>query len=395
MNSREIKFRTRVRRKIKDIILTIGSYFIPKKKNYFVFLPVLDRQSFSGNIRSLITYINQYHPEIETKLITQSKRTKLEAESEGIQTIHSKTRKVFWNLLRAKYIFIDAHTEMFMYGRFAFIQLWHGSGFKNVGCMWENSPTREKRRKALYKKVYSKCKIVLATSESDAKKQNLSFQTNRSTITGYPRNDIFFNNQKSINNLKKKYNMEGYKKIITYAPTHRDSKTLDYENKKTIQPFSDSFWRQIQMYLEESNSVFIIKKHPSDNLFQAPKNYPNIFDLTSKASTTEEILQITDLLISDYSSIITDFAITKKPILIYAYDLNQYTKNVRSLYYDIKKVLPKPFIKNEDELLIKIINDAWQNDPITQQSYKDFRSMFHKYLDGHSSKRVMDEVLKL
>src|SRR5699024_4605719 len=146
---------------------------------------------------------------------------------------------------------------------------------------------------------------------------------------------------------------------------------------------------------EANNAVFVVKKHPWDRHLKVPQNLKNIIDLTHEIADVQELLVITDSLITDYSGIMTDFAITGRPILLYTYDLEEYLANCRTFYYDIKEILPKPFIYEEKELLDKIKDSAWQQDPEVQESYKKFQQKFHQYLDGNSSKRVMEEIKKL
>ena len=107
------------------------------------------------------------------------------------------------------------------------------------------------------------------------------------------------------------------------------------------------------------------------------------------------LLLITDVLISDYSSISTDFVLTGRPIFIYAYDLQDYMNNCRSIYYNITEVLPQPFLHTDMELLAAIKDENFSDKPITKASYNKFQTLFHKYLDGNSSNRVVEEVLKL
>lgn len=132
-----------------------------------------------------------------------------------------------------------------------------------------------------------------------------------------------------------------------------------------------------------------------DRFFNVPNHYSNIRDFSLIVNETQELLVITNLLITDYSSISTDFSITERPILIYAYDIKEYTKTCRDMHYDIETILPKPFIYTEDGLLDAIQDKNWNDNLEVQESYRNFRSIFHHYLDGDSSKRVMEKVLKL
>lgn len=359
------------------------SLFIPKKKEYYAFRLFHDPDHFSGNIKALMTYIKTINTSVEIVLLTNRKAVVEAAKSSGIAVKTSFLGRL-WATLRAQYLIIDSYTGLYRFGNFSLVQLGHGAGYKNIGLLRDDlSPKRRER----LKKIYQNYKLVITTSESNLKKKNASFAVNTGVITGLPRNDVFFENNKAkITQLKQKLAVQQYFKIITYAPTFRDFQT----NK----PFTDSFWTALQGELEKQNAVFIIKKHPWDELLEIPDIYKNIKDV-SKALTAEELLLLADLLITDYSSIATDFALTGKPILIYAYDLAEYKKHCRSIYYELETVLPEPFLIEETDLLDKIKNLDWCKDSDVKERYVRFQKEFHLYLDGHSSERVFQEIQKL
>lgn len=357
------------------------SYIIPKKKDYYAFFPtVYTKGEFYGNVKALMSYIAQNHSEIETVLLSLDKGVIQKAQSNDFATKRT-ILGITWASLRAEHILINTATAGdFRIGRFSIIQLWHGSGFKEVGLLRPDYKYQVDRLKLNFKKF----KLIISTSKSDAKKQNTSFNSTAAVVTGYPRNDLFFQDKSHFNDLKIKYGLKKYNRIISYTPTFRDYKSPT--------PFSEVFYQNLQSFLEKSNTVFIIKKHPADKFFKFPETFKNIQDLSHKFSNTQELLLITDLLISDYSSIITDFALTKKPILIYPYDLKQYKEKSRPMYYDIEKILPQPFIKDENDLLEKLKDESWMKTPLAINSYENFVQTFHQYLDGNSSKRVMEAL---
>lgn len=365
-------------------IRAIASYFIPKKKGYYAFFPILYKREFAGNIKALMLYAAQNHKEIKTVLLSKDKNVIHEAQIHGLNT-KDTTFGMMWANLRAEHILVDTSTTgHFRRGKFSLIQLWHGSGFKEV--VLQNSHLTNRQRKEL-ELINKKYKIIAATSECDAKKQNISFNSNTAVITGYPRNDVFFGDKSHFIDLKVKYNLDKYDKIIAYIPTFRDLEPLP--------PFSEDFYRKLQSLLEENNAAFVVKKHPADKFLEIPENLQNIKDLSHEFADVQELLLITDVLISDYSSIITDFALTRKPILIYSYDLEQYMEICRPLYYDIEEVLPQPFIKDENDLLEKLKDESWAKTPEAINSYENFIKTFHQYLDGNSSQRVMEAIKKL
>lgn len=361
------------------------SYLIPIKRNYFAFYPIHDLTKLSGNLRALIIYLKEHHEDIELVVITNNKEVKNEAKRLEIKS--SSTFFGFtWTLLRTKFVFIDSNWFPYLLSpKLAVIQLWHGVGFKNIALLDDNLTDENEKNKFLA--YYSQYSLLISSSEVDFKKKKESFHSPHIAITGSPRNDVFFSSYSYFEEIKKKYQLESYSKIITYAPTFRDFKTKN--------PFSIEFWESLQEHLKKTNQLFVVKKHPMDQHLKVPIDCPNIKDLSEVVSDTQELLLITDILISDYSSISTDFALTGRPIITYAYDLEAYKNNCRSMYYDLYEILPRPFVYTEGELIEKIKNTEWTKDKYYIEEYDKFKEIFHKYIDGDSSRRVMNEVQKL
>lgn len=367
------------------LILRIFSYVIPKREGKLVFQQRHNLNQFSGNIKALVLYAHKNYKNGNIYVVSDRKSLYKEVAEYGIPVIGNKLSS-YWHILRAELLIIDSSATKYAGWNLKIVQLWHGTGFKNIGLL-QDSINSEEYKFLKFKKHYSQYKLVIATSEDDQRRKKESFDISNVVITGSPRNDVFFEGENYIGALKNKYEMATFNRIISYTPTFRDF--------ETSAPFSGSFWSRLNDYLVGTNSLFIVKKHPWDKYLDVPKEYSNIKDLSKVFVDVQELLLITDFLISDYSSITVDFSITTKPILLYVYDLEIYLKTCRSMYYDIERTLPKPFVQNEEELLEGIIENGWLNNPQVRQRYKHFRNKFHKYLDGNSSERVMNEIIRL
>lgn len=97
--------------------------------------------------------------------------------------------------------------------------------------------------------------------------------------------------------------------------------------------------------------------------------------------------EMADVLITDYSSVFFDYAILKRPIYFYMYDLEEYANDLRGFYLDIYKDLPGVIYREEDKMLQSIFNDEFDFDHL-----KEFNSYFNNKEDGYASKRVVDIV---
>src|SRR5690625_304182 len=368
-----------------SVLIQLMSWVVPKKKGLIVFRQLHNPNQFTGNIKALMLCMAENFPEFQPILISHNLKLLKEAEKLNIKVEQSRLPTIKL-LLRAQHIVLDVPDPMLSSGRFSIIQAWHGTGFKNIGILHNPKNEDQKAYAKRQQKHHQNDKIIVTTSSADAKKKARSFGTNNTVITGLPRNDIFFSQKSSIGKIKTKYSLSSYDKIISYTPTYRD-----YE---TAPPFSEDAWQRLNEILKKQNKVFVVKKHPWDTLIKVPNNHSNILDLSDKIEDVQELLLITDLLISDYSSIVTDFAITGKPILFYMYDFELYKKG-RSIYYDLEKILPKPFAYNEEDLLSKLLDQSWMDSHEYTKSYSNFQETFHFHKDGESCRRVIKEIKKL
>ena len=102
-----------------------------------------------------------------------------------------------------------------------------------------------------------------------------------------------------------------------------------------------------------------------------------------------ELYAISDIMITDYSSVFFDYSILNRPILFYMYDLNEYKDELRGFYLDIYKDLPGPIIENEDELLNNLITGKYKE---FEERRKEFINRFNYLDDGKAAKRVIELI---
>ena len=113
--------------------------------------------------------------------------------------------------------------------------------------------------------------------------------------------------------------------------------------------------------------------------------YVDVSDFESE----QELMLISDIMITDYSSIMIEYAILNRPIIFFTYDLDSYLANERGFYYDFKTTVPGPIVYTSDELI-----DVIRNDDFDKSKISEFvRTQFDE-IDGQSSKRVVDYLLK-
>jgi CDP-glycerol glycerophosphotransferase (TagB/SpsB family) len=237
---------------------------------------------------------------------------------------------------------------------------WHGIGFKKIGVIADKffrgkNFLREKIMYYIQKSRYQKYYLILATSETDKKRKVECFKNNNVKILGYPRTDFLI--EKIFKQKKIKY------KKILYAPTYR-------EKNYSLIPFDKSFLKGLNKKLKKNNLTLLIKRHPKDSRIFLDKKYSNIKDITDKTSDIQEVLLRVDKLITDYSSVVTDFILTKKPVIFYIYDKEKYLSECSNFYYDFFKIAPGPLVKKKENLYRYIINDSWFKNKKYQKNIK-------------------------
>lgn len=371
---------------ILQIILIILSYLIPKNNNLLIFWS-WNWKSFKWNTKYLYLYWLK-NTDYSIYFLTKNKEIISILKNKKVLNIYSI--KAFFTILRAKYIFIEQSTKdisymWFLVWNFSIVQTWHWIPLKNIELPDSKNIFRNIFN-FLLKKEFRSYNFLIWTSNFTNNIFKKVFNNQNIFITWYPRNDIFFNKNLLLDDIYNKLNLSWYKKIITYAPTFRD--TWD------LKPFSQDFLDKLNTFCIENNYLFLLKLHPFDKSKNLSiNNFKNIINL-DKTTDLQELLVNTDILITDYSSVFFDFMITKKPIIYYSFDYNFYIKNCRDMYFDYYKDIPGPFIKSEDELLELLENiNIWFNDKDYKNKYLSFIDKIHKYQDWNSSKRVFNLII--
>ncbi|SEH75024.1 CDP-glycerol glycerophosphotransferase [Ruminococcus flavefaciens] len=227
----------------------------------------------------------------------------------------------------------------------AVINTWHGGGaYKGVGLRREDTNALQD------KNMINKHKRVnyYVSSSKAFTKMTLrdSFKYKGKVIEcGMPRNDILIRySQEKVNSIKRRLDLDNDTKIVIYAPTFRNSKSSNYEidADAVLKALSDKTGKKWKMLYR--SHYYVTDKNMSDN---------NIIDVSAYPDM-QELLLISDVLITDYSSSIWDFSLMKKPAFLFANDLKEY-KNERDFYTPIEE-WPYPMSETMEELIQTIMD---------------------------------------
>jgi len=204
---------------------------------------------------------------------------------------------------------------------------------------------------------------------------------------GYPRNDILFrkNNEKDIRKLKQELGLPLDKKIILYAPTWRDNEFYGQGKYKFNPPLN---FGRLREELEDDYCM-IVKYHYliMDQIDWKPyQGFIFSYDMRYDIAT---LYLVSDILITDYSSVMFDFNILQRPMFFYCYDLEEYKDTLRGFYFDFLEEAPGPVVLTTDEL-IEAIKLYKPSDYAEKQ--KAFTQKYNHLDDGNASKKIVQLI---
>lgn len=265
------------------------------------------------------------------------------------------------------------------------IQVWHAVGaLKTFGLKDKTIKNRSKKANQRFRRVYDKFDKIVVGSEEMASIFRKSFNLPAENILriGIPRTDFFYEEKLHgmirLNFEEQNPNLKG-KKLILYAPTFRDAQLENYQIHLDIK----------KMYLElGSEYCLLIKLHPAVKTNQNVQElYPNFVYDFSTYSGINELLVVVDYLITDYSSIPFEFALLKKPMVFFPYDLEFYQRE-RGVIQNYEKEVPGPVGFKTEEIIKWIKSNNFDIDKICE-----FSSKWNEYSNGKSSENLVHYIL--
>ncbi|WP_406534465.1 CDP-glycerol glycerophosphotransferase family protein [Methanobrevibacter sp.] len=291
----------------------------------------------------------------------------------------------FKKLAGSRYIFLNDNFFPIAFMKFSpdntIVQLWHAPGASKKFGGSVDVGSRD-----ILKRISENTDYLIVTSKNIEDYYAEAFQISKSKIKslGLPRMDYYFENH-DLNKLKadfcERHNVSQDKKIILYAPTFRDEeKYNNVFNFLDLEKFNEVLG---------SDYVLALRLHPKikdfyKNDISSKSQYIDVSDFESE----QELMLISDMLITDYSSIMIEYCVLDKPIIFFAYDLDSYLASERGFYYDFKSTVPGPIVYSTDELI-----DIIKNNDIDKNIISTFVETQFDVIDGKSSERIVDFLL--
>ena len=317
-----------------------------------------------------------------------------------------ETKEYYDTCARAKYIVTNSALNYRIKRKpgQVIMQTWHGTPLKRLRCDIEaekgnvNNTLDEIKIKNDMDVV--RYNLFLSPSPIASEKFISSFNMEELGIediireTGYPRNDYLFHyTEEEGMKLKEELGVPQDKKVILYAPTFRDNEhdglsytyTLHLDFERLQRELGDEYIVLLRVH------YFVASRFDFNKFSDFVINVSDLDDITP-------LYTISDVLITDYSSVFFDYANLRRPMLFYMYDLEDYADGIRGFYFDIDEI-PGPKIKTEEELIEWI--RRLEGEPYGKAYFDAYGEIFRRFIekfapleDGNASRRAAECLLQ-
>ena len=321
-------------------------------------------------------------------------------EDKRTTIVKSKSKEYYKYCSIAKYWIVNSIMEESLTKKKGqvYVQCWHGTPIKKLRCDIEvdgsvlNTIKEIRKRNDIDAKrfdyfispsKYCTEKFISAFNLKKLNKENIIIEE------GYPRNDFLFNKtQKDITLIKEKLKIPINKKVIFYLPTFRDNQhtsgigytyELQIDFDRLRKAIGDEYVVLFSPHYFIANSIDLSK-------------YEGFVINVARYDEINELYLVSDIIMTDYSSVFFDFANLKRPIVFYMYDYDLYQSRLRDFYISIDE-LPGPITRTQEELEKCIINIETEF-PKYERKYEDFNKKYNYLDDGNASERVIKEIFK-
>lgn len=378
------------------MIRTINLYVFHKmkiKNNYIVFESFVGR-NYSGQPKYIYQYLQKnYGNKYKYIWSVNDKKIKIDGKCKKVKRYGLM---YYYYMTRSKYWVLNTRQPQILRKRKGQVMLetWHGTPLKKLFFDMDEVHSADPDYKQRVYKQSREWDYLISDNPFSTEKFQSCFLYERQKIleVGYPANDPLYNlhlENRAIE-LKEKLGIPLDKKVLLYAPTWRDDDRyaageyrfrLELDLKRLKQELGDEYVVLLRMH------YWVVDQLDLSGLEDFVVNVSHYNDIT-------DIYIVSDICMTDYSSVFFDFANLKRPILFFMYDLEKYRDVLRGFYLDIEKDLPGPILLNNDQVVWAIKNI----DDISEQYHEKYNQFYDKFCcidDGQAAKRVCEKVFGL
>lgn len=360
----------------------------PVKENVILFETFMAK-NYSDSPKYIYEYIAQNHPEYECVwAINDGAKIPY-----GAKTVKRFSFQYAYYLAVSKYLVFNVRPPLWYRKREeqVFLETWHGTPLKRLVFDQEEVTSASPKYKQQFYRQRKDWDFLVSANPFSTKTFRSCFLYEGEMLEyGYPRNDILYwpNKDEIAQQLKEKLGIPKDKKTILYAPTWRDDQHYGSGQYK----FELALDLKLMKERLQDDYVVLLRTHHyiSDHI-----DVSGLGDFVINLSSYDDISEIyliSDICITDYSSVFFDYANLKRPILFYTYDFDKYKKQLRGFYIDMNTEVPGPLLYTSEQV-VQAIEDIDEITEEYKERYDQFYDRFCCYDDGHASEHVAEAML--
>lgn len=341
--------------------------YLPKNKKIWCF--GAPRERFVDNSKYMFLYAQIHYPDISCYWVTSDRKLTQELNNRGFQVIDRSSLAGMWTIARANCIFYScfvSEVSFWLTAGAKAVNLWHGLPLKKIEFDTNSGEYQKKYAKAfslnklawqLFNPVsFRRPDIMFSPAPvfTSIFKRAFRIQKGKVVDAGSPRTDIFFDKGLAAIDLITYPHIIAAKKMgkksFLYMPTFRDVGGDFFAN-------TGINFDHLNKSMLELNAIFYIKAHPNAGLDNFKLEHYDFIKVVPSAIDPYPLMSYVDTLITDYSSIYIDFLLLDKPIIFFAFDLDNYQLTCRDMYFEYDDVTPGLRALNFKDLLLALSGD--------------------------------------
>jgi CDP-glycerol glycerophosphotransferase len=307
------------------------------------------------------------------------------------RAVLSGTEEYFEALARCRYVISNDDMQSYFRKREGqiYLQTWHGTPLKKIGFDVERPQFASGT--AYFDHLagdVAKWDLLLSQNPFSTPILRRAFRFEGEICEyGYPRNDVLSRGEAPAADVRRRLGIGTGKRVVLYAPTWRDNQF--YASGRYRFDLRLDLERAWEM-LGPDHVILIRGHHHLSNDVQAGSRRGFAINVTAYPDISELFL-ISDVLITDYSSVMFDFAVTGRPMVFFTYDLEQYRDQLRGFYFDFGAEAPGPLLATSDEVLAAV-RDVGEVAARYHGAYQAFAAKYCPLDDGKAGARVCDRL---
>jgi len=309
----------------------------------------------------------------------------------GGRVVLSGTEEYFEALARCRYVISNDDMPSYFRKREdqIYLQTWHGTPLKRIGFDVERPQfVSGTAYLELLAGEVRKWDMLLSQNPFSTPILRRAFRFDGEVLEyGYPRNDVLTRGEDRAAQVRRRLGIPDGKRVVLYAPTWRDNQF--YASGRYRFDLRLDLERAWQL-LGRDHVVLVRGHHHLTNDVQVGARPDFALNVTTYPDIAELFL-VSDVLITDYSSVMFDFAATGRPMVFFTYDLALYRDHLRGFYFDFEAEAPGPLLTTSDEVLAAV-RDAAAVRADHEQAYRAFAAKYCALDDGKAAARICERL---